>query len=579
MTRLPHRIPVSPALLGGIAVLALGCALVAASGYVSYTGSDPRGTLLTAQALVEHGTFALDAYPGVPADYRIMKHRGRTFYAYPPGTPFLAAPAVALARLAGMDMTRAEDDDRLQRTLAAASVGLVAALAALVACQWLPPAPALMLAGIFVLGTPVISTMATALWSTNAVVAATMAALLLLSRFDATASGPRVAAVAGGLLGFAFWCRPPAFLVAGLVVVWVLARATTTGAARRSAVRDALILVGAVLVVSPGLLVLMSRLTYGTWLPEYYTGLRAASSDRFWTALAAHLVSPSRGLLIFAPVAALAVAGTLVWGGRVLRFPLAALAAVWLVLHLLLVSRFPYWWGGYGYGSRLMVDALPAVFLLLCAVAAIARGSSRWWRVGGMAALVLAGASGIWINAVQGLFNRSTADWNVSPDIDAFPGYAFDWRFPQFLATPARLAERMRRHERWVLPSLEPDVDYTGGSPALDLAAASVRFLVTEHAIRGSGRMMLTLALGSEHAASVDLRLNGRPLARLGLKGTGPELLVVGIPRNQIRTLEYDIRNSNVLEWRDVLEWRGTPGGPGGPGSIRFWGLRLHVLR
>src|SRR5262245_28951755 len=28
-------------------------------------------------------------------------------------------------------------------------------------------------------------------------------------------------------------------------------------------------------------------------------------------------------------------------------------------LHLAVVSRFPYWWGGYSYGSRLLVDVLP----------------------------------------------------------------------------------------------------------------------------------------------------------------------------------------------------------------------------
>ena len=43
-----------------MSALALASAFLAASGTVSYTGSDPRGTLLTAQAILQHGTFALD---------------------------------------------------------------------------------------------------------------------------------------------------------------------------------------------------------------------------------------------------------------------------------------------------------------------------------------------------------------------------------------------------------------------------------------------------------------------------------------------------------------------------------------
>src|SRR4029450_691938 len=107
----------SPFAAIAIAALALASAALADSGTVSYTGSDPRGTLLTAQALIEHGTFALDAYPGIPVNYRVSDAGRRKFYAYPPGTPLLSVPAVAIARLFGFDMARPEDDDRVQRVL------------------------------------------------------------------------------------------------------------------------------------------------------------------------------------------------------------------------------------------------------------------------------------------------------------------------------------------------------------------------------------------------------------------------------------------------------------------------------
>lgn len=570
-----------------MSALALASALLAASGDVSYTDSDPRGTLLTAQALLEHGTFALDAYPEAPSDYRVVERAGHRFYAYPPGTPMAALPAVAIARVAGLDMARSGDDDKVQRVLAAISVGVTAVLAALLAVRWLRWPLATMLAGVFVFGTPVMSTMGTSLWSTNLTVVVSMLALLLVARGDASGGGPLRAAAIGALLGFAFWCRPTAILLAGLVVLWMFGRAATI--ARRSAIVNALALSAAVLV-SLALLILMSRLTYGTWLPDYYIGGRLAASDRFGTALVAHLVSPSRGLLIFAPAAALAPIAALLSPRRVLQVPLAALGLVWLCLHLLIVSRFPYWWGGYGFGSRLLVDVLPGVFVFSCVAAAAVCGSSRRWKLLGLLALVPAAAAGIWINSVQGVFNSATATWNASPNIDRFPGYAFDWRLPQFLATDARLAERWRRHERWLRPPLEPDEDYTvqsAGLEFLDWSAVehvegsalrrsvrgtpSVRFLVGEGALQGAERMMLTLRVGAERPLTGEVWLNGERVAHLTIRSREPEYYVIGVPRALVRTIEYDVLQSNVLEWRGALESGETP--------ILLWALRAQAGR
>src|SRR4029079_16303364 len=132
-----------------------------------------------------------------------------------PGTPIAAVPAVAIARLAGFDMARADDDDTVQRVLAAISVGLTAVLASSLAVYWLPWPLAVTLAALFVLGTPVMSTMGTTLWSTNLSLVAVFAALVLLSR-EERSSGPRRVVLIGALLGFTCWCRPTAILPAGL---------------------------------------------------------------------------------------------------------------------------------------------------------------------------------------------------------------------------------------------------------------------------------------------------------------------------------------------------------------------------
>jgi len=225
-----------------------------------------------------------------------------------------------------------------------------------------------------------------------------------------------------------------------------------------------------------------------------------------------------------------------------------------------------------------------------CAAAAVVCGSSRHWRVLGLLALVPAAASGIWINSVQGVFNSATATWNASPDIDRFPGYAFDWHLPQFLATEARLADRWRRHERWLRAPLEPDEDYTAQSTGLefvDWAAVervegsalrrsiegtpSIRFLVGEGTLQGAERMMLTLRVGAERPLTGQVWLNGHRVADLTIRSREPESYVIGIPRALVRTIEYDVLQSNVLEWRGTLERGKTP--------ILLWALRVHAGR
>jgi hypothetical protein len=570
-------------------IVAIISALLAFAGEVSYADSDPRGTLLTAQALLEHGTFALDSYADLPSDHRIIRIGAHDFYAYPPGTPIAVLPAVAVARVAGFDMALWQDDYAVQHVLAAISVGVSAFLLTMLAVRWVAWPLAAMLAAVFVSGTPVMSTMGTALWSTNLNVVLALGALLLMARCGGGCPGPLRAGAIGAMLGFAFWCRPTAFALGGLGILWIVARGFQVPSAERRRALASTLTLGSAVLVSPILLIAMSRVTYGTWLPDYYAGARVAASERFGTAVAAHLISPSRGLLIFAPIALLAFVVACFRPRRVLGAPLVLLAISWLALHLVVVSRFPHWWGGYSYGSRLMVDVLPAVFVLMGAAAAAVQESSRVWRATGLVALVLAAASGIWINSVQGLFNPATKAWNAWPNIDRFPGYAFDWRAPQFLASDVQLDERMRRHDQWIRPPLDANVDYTAASPRLELRgwslvepgegssparaaerSASVRFLVGEPTMRATDRLMLTLGVAAARPTTGEVWFNGGRVAELTVRPE-PQYHVIAIPRSLVRTMEYDVLDANVLEWR-------TTSGAG-EADFELRSLRVHPGR
>jgi hypothetical protein len=218
------------------------------------------------------------------------------------------------------------------------------------------------------------------------------------------------------------------------------------------------------------------------------------------------------------------------------------------------------------------------------------RDSARHWRVLGLLALIPAAVSGIWINSVQGLFNPATMTWNASPDIDRFPGYAFDWHVPQFVATGPRLDERLRRHDGWLRKPLEPSVDYTAASTRVEFhdwsaiehversavrrsagRTPSMRFLVSEDTLRGADRMMLTFGVGADRPVTGQVWLNGQRVADLTIRSRGPEYHVIGIPRGLVRTLDYDVLESNVLEWHGTSEPEDSP--------IWLWALRVHAGR
>ena len=159
---------------------------------------------------------------------------------------------------------------------------------------------------------------------------------------------------------------------------------------------------------------------------------------------------------------------------------------------------------------------------------------------------------------------------------------------PQFLATPARLDARLRSHTRWLLRPVEAGTDYTVTSRQLEFhgwsapeqvagrmvrqsadRVAALRFLVNEDTLRDADRLMLTVGLEAEHSTNGELWFNGRQVAHLAFREPGRVYYVVGIPRRQVRTLEYDVLESNVLEWR----------GPDGRSAdtVMLWGFRVHA--
>jgi len=150
------------------------------------------------------------------------------------------------------------------------------------------------------------------------------------------------------------------------------------------------------------------------------------SSQPWWGALGL-LVSPSRGLLIFSPIALIPAVGLpLVWRHRTEEGDRWWTAAA--MAQFVCYACYSMWWGGHTYGPRYLVDAL--VPLTPAATAGMSWVAARRWRQ------VAASAAFGWsvVVAATGAFCYPHDRWNTDPlDVDRHHERLWDWSDPQIL--------------------------------------------------------------------------------------------------------------------------------------------------
>jgi len=277
------------------------------------------------------------------------------------------------------------------------------------------------------LGTQVYSTASRALWShTWGILLLGIVIFLLLRREVQQRSLSPV--WLASLLSWMYFVRPtfaiPILAISGYLFLFhrsLLLRYVVTGA---------LWLAG---------FVLYSWVHFGQLLPSYYRAGRLQTGT-FKVALAGNLISPSRGLFIYAPVLLFILY-------LLMRYRLVQRRLVWLALfiaaaHLAVISGFPDWWAGHSFGARFLTDLVPWFVLLgiLGWSAGLAwrreaRGTASLvaWRV----QLALGGALlllSVFINTL-GATSHATWSWLVRPlELHEHPERLWDWRQPQFLA-------------------------------------------------------------------------------------------------------------------------------------------------
>ncbi len=472
--------------------------------------SDPAVALLGAQALLDHGSLRLDPYADrdglayyLRNDYRIRGHAERgAFYPNSLGVPIVSVPAVWVANQFGWHMLDQDAEFATQNVLSALGCAAVFLLLYLIGCVYLKAGQSLGLAAVCTFGTTVMSTGATGLWNTNVALVFTSLAVLHAARRFARGAEVRLFYV-GTLLVTAFVVRPSTavFAIACLVSL-------ASGSNRRTAVA------ARVTLVVTALLVVLPLDTLWPWMAGHYSPARARQfHGPLGLGLYGVLASPSRGLLVFSPFVALIGVGTAWHGARLWRDPLARLCVTWILPTTAMAAMVAgKWWGGYSFGPRLLSDVIPAFVVLACLVWKEITRRGPDGRIGRRAAAALfwvLGGVAVAIHSGQGLFNPAAQQWNRMPDIDSDPGLALDWRFPQFLATAARLDAR--------LDALDAsDAEPMGALPARPLGTP-VRFDADDVAFSGWYPIEAGWRWSRGTGATIRLRLDHEGAHRSGL--------------------------------------------------------------
>ncbi len=368
---------------------------------------------------------------GYPYQIRVID--GRLYYHYPAATAFLSMPFVALANLGGVSATGADGmrdirgEWHIQKWLASLLMAGLAVVFLRVTRTTLPATWGLPIALGAALGSPVWSCASRLLWSHTWGLLLVGLAILHLTRAELEGRRLRPLLLAT-LLCWAYFVRPNHVVAIGAISGYLVLRRPRAGAWFAVGV-------GAWLAA----FIATSWASTGQLLPHYHEPARLAGSS-MGHVLLAHLVSPSRGLVVFVPTVPF-VAWLVVRHRRwIASWPLAVVTLTAIVGHVVVMSKVRVWWGGFSYGPRFLVETVPWLLCLATLGVGAWRAGRQHAAVGRREHVATAAVGAVLVAAAIAIHARGaiaiqTHRWNDLPvSVDVRPERAWDWRDPQFLA-------------------------------------------------------------------------------------------------------------------------------------------------
>jgi hypothetical protein len=364
-----------------------------------------------------------------PLPFYVQRVGGRYRSSYPVAPALLAVPVYAVPVLlgAGDGWAVLNALSKLAASLfAAASVAFVYLAARELARRLhAGEASALGAALVYALATPTWAVSSQGLWGHGPAQLGLAVALWALLRAETARWGATIAGLGGGIMVAS---RPSTAPVAAVLAVYGIRHLGRRGL-------PFVLALGAVVALVTAHNVAIFGSLQGGYAELHRThaehhGVGSAWTASFGEGLLGVLVSPSRGLFVYAPVLLLPAWGLLVWLAR-RRGGLLAYAALATGVGIGTVAAFSVWWGGHSFGPRLLADVLPALVLgIVPAWPAVWQPGIRRWLFGALFTV------SVLVQIVGAFYFPSPrdVDWNATPtDVDRAHERLWDWRDPQLV--------------------------------------------------------------------------------------------------------------------------------------------------
>ena len=397
------------------------------------TSGDSRWFIPTAISIINHRDIDLNEYADrIRSDsyYGIQRLSGNYYNIFPVGTSILSLPIVwlidvALDRIVGISFEehlKSNRSENTERFIASIFVAIATVFIFLIAENTISSKfTPYLIAFIFAFATSAWSTASRALWQHGPSMMLLSASLYFLLK---ARNNPVNLLWPAPLLAAAYIVRPTNSLSFALLMGITFLRFRSNRFFWYSVLLAFLVF---------GCFVALNLSVYGVVLPPYYQSSRLSFGPTFAEALMGNIISPSRGLFIFTPVFLFSFYGIILkLKSQSFEILDAALISI-ILLHWIVISSFPHWWGGYSIGPRFFTDMVP--FFVYFLIPVVDRGICLGGLRQIMMIIMFAGSLAISFYAHHRSANSwRVPAWNQVPNcVDQNPSRVWDWSDIQFL--------------------------------------------------------------------------------------------------------------------------------------------------
>jgi hypothetical protein len=401
-------------------LLFLGLNVVYHANFRPIDSSDTLpASLLPFAVALDHSVTLDRFFPWLPrhvwyTPYVTRKVNGHHFSSYPIGGALLVAPLYVPVALAARhwDPGAMVVLARIAEKFSAVAIAAFSAILLLLLLKRIVSSPwAWMLTLVYALATETWSVSSQALWQHGPGNLALIGSFFGLELWAQDRRRTSWLWLCGISTAVAFVIRPTSLVLLPAIVVALLFAKATLGEHLR-------LLAGPVaggLVLAAYNEYVFHRLSGG-----YSVGLLTGSA---FSGLAGIFLSPSRGLLIYTPIAICALCAFAPSAAAMRRrhMTLFVAAVAFILLDSYSIGRSVIWWGGYCWGPRLLSELIPPLVVLMAiGVAAI----DRPWPLRAFAVLAV---YSMLIQAV-GVFFYPNGHWDSGLENDRATAHLWDWK-------------------------------------------------------------------------------------------------------------------------------------------------------